>query len=72
MKPLLCRELHCRSEALQVGCNGRPTKNRSFSGCSSAWLERLVWDQEVARSNRVTPTGSIAVEQKKGCRAVVE
>jgi predicted lipid-binding transport protein (Tim44 family) len=30
--------------------------NRAFSGCSSAWLERLLWEQEVARSNRVTPT----------------
>ena len=27
----------------------------SFSGCGSAWLERLVWDQEVAGSNPVTP-----------------
>jgi hypothetical protein len=26
------------------------------TGCSSAWLERLVWDQEVASSNLVTPT----------------
>ena len=26
------------------------------SGCGSAWLERLVWDQEVAGSNPVTPT----------------
>ena len=25
-------------------------------GCGSAWLERLVWDQEVAGSNPVTPT----------------
>ena len=23
--------------------------------CGSAWLERLVWDQEVAGSNPVTP-----------------
>ena len=29
-------------------------KNRT-SGCGSAWLERLVWDQEVAGSNPVTP-----------------
>ena len=29
--------------------------NKTITGCSSAWLERLVWDQEVARSNRVTP-----------------
>src|SRR5882724_1831622 len=26
------------------------------TGCSSAWLERLVRDQEVAGSNPVTPT----------------
>ena len=24
-------------------------------GCGSAWLERLVWDQEAAGSNPVTP-----------------
>ena len=27
-----------------------------MSGYSSAWLERLLWEQKVARSNRVTPT----------------
>ena len=26
------------------------------AGRSSAWLERLLWEQEVARSNRVAPT----------------
>ena len=26
------------------------------TGCGSAWLERLIWDQEVAGSNPVTPT----------------
>ena len=26
-----------------------------FSGCGSAWLEYLVWDQGVAGSNPVTP-----------------
>ena len=30
-----------------------------FSGCSSARLERLVWDQEVGGSNPLTPTGVI-------------
>ena len=31
--------------------------SRSFlTGRSSAWLERLVWVQQVARSNRVAPT----------------
>ena len=28
----------------------------NLTGCGSAWLERLVWDQEVAGSNPVTPT----------------
>ncbi len=29
---------------------------RGKAGCGSAWLERLIWDQEVAGSNPVTPT----------------
>ena len=29
------------------------------SGCGSVWLERLVWDQEAAGSNPVTPIGKI-------------
>ncbi len=35
-------------------------------GCGSAWLERLVWDQEVAGSNPVTPIRSC------GCSSMVE
>ena len=32
-------------------------KDKHFvPGCGSAWLERLIWDQEVAGSNPVTPT----------------
>ena len=27
-----------------------------ITGCSVAWLARLIWDQEVAGSNPVTPT----------------
>ena len=35
----------------------------AFPGCGSAWLERLVWDQEVAGSNPVTPINSAGVVQ---------
>ena len=35
-------------------CVRKTVKN--LTGCGSAWLERLVWDQEVAGSNPVTPT----------------
>ena len=28
----------------------------SITGCGAAWLARLIWDQEVAGSNPVTPT----------------
>ena len=38
---------------------------RNFPGCGSVWLERLVWDQEVAGSNPVTPTSC-------GCSSMVE
>lgn len=33
-----------------------------LTGCGSAWLERLVWDQEVAGSNPVTPTQAGVVQ----------
>ena len=36
-------------------------RDNAASGCGSAWLERLVWDQEVAGSNPVTP---IFIEKK--------
>ena len=41
------------------------TRKNITSGCGSAWLERLVWDQEVAGSNPVTPTTC-------GCSSMVE
>ena len=41
------------------------TQQTKPSGCGSAWLERLVWDQEVAGSNPVTPTTC-------GCSSMVE
>ena len=34
-----------------------------MTGCGSAWLERLVWDQEVAGSNPVTPIRYAGVVQ---------
>ena len=40
-------------------CSGRQHRQiiteQDITGCGSAWLERLVWDQEVAGSNPVTP-----------------
>ena len=36
---------------------------KQATGCSSAWLERLVWDQEVAGSNPVTPIEHAGVVQ---------
>ena len=36
-------------------CVTEITTRKQKAGCGSAWLERLVWDQEVAGSNPVTP-----------------
>ena len=42
-------------------------------GCGSAWLERLVWDQEVAGSNPVTPTEILNfIKFICGCSSMVE
>ncbi len=38
----------------------RNLRNREVdkaAGCGSVWLECLIWDQEVAGSNPVTPIG---------------
>ena len=35
--------------------NGNASEKSLKAGCGSAWLERLIWDQEVAGSNPVTP-----------------
>ena len=40
-------------------------RNQNKSGCGSVWLERLVWDQDVAGSNPVTPIVC-------GCSSMVE
>ena len=35
--------------------NRSPVTETDFSGCSSAWLERLLWEQEAVGSNPITP-----------------
>ena len=42
-------------EIVSLTQRGLGKQNTLTSGCSSAWLERLVWDQEVAGSNPVSP-----------------
>ena len=34
---------------------GSALKQEAPTGCGSVWLERLLWEQEVAGSNPVTP-----------------
>ena len=41
-------------------CVTEITTRKQKTGCGSAWLERLVWDQEVAGSNPVTPIDMIS------------
>ena len=46
---------------------------KQIAGCGSAWLERLVWDQEVAGSNPVTPTEILNfIKFICGCSSMVE
>ena len=49
----------------------RDKKENWTTGCGSAWLERLVWDQEVAGSNPVTPTIN-TIFSMCGCSSMVE
>ena len=43
--------------------------NTGPPGRSSAWLERVVWDHEVAGSNPVAPIAALAaIEQERGVR----
>ena len=39
--------------------DGRRNSIFLLSGCGAAWLARLIWDQEVAGSNPVTPSLTI-------------
>ncbi len=36
-------------------CGGFCVSKAALTGCSVVWLARLIWDQEVAGSNPVTP-----------------
>ena len=56
-----CNIINLASSAKGLNAN----RETLFTGCGSAWLERLVWDQEVAGSNPVTPTTC-------GCSSMVE
>ena len=40
----------------QTGCTGSNPVCCSITGCSSVWLERLIWDQEAGGSSPSTPT----------------
>ena len=54
-------------------CVAKRTNLLRKSGCGSVWLERLVWDQEVAGSNPVTPIGEEIFQGIFcGCSSVVE
>ena len=46
-----------------MSCVTEITTRKQKTGCGSAWLERLVWDQEVAGSNPVTPIRYAGVVQ---------
>ncbi len=36
---------------------------QKLTGCGAAWLARLIWDQEVAGSNPVTPIVMVGMAQ---------
>ncbi len=47
-----CLPVHLRTSALKVVPQGRA----QHTGCSAAWLARLLWEQEAAGSNPAIPT----------------
>ena len=55
--PFRTRRLrHKRLMILGGGLPGKVSGGWILTGCSVVWLARLIWDQEVAGSNPVTPT----------------
>ena len=58
--PYPFRTRRLRHKRLMILGGGLPGKVSGgwniITGCSVVWLARLIWDQEVAGSNPVTPT----------------
>ena len=46
-------------------------RRKVLTGCGVAWLARLIWDQEVAGSNPVTPI-NLKTYDLCGCSSMVE
>ena len=55
-QPARCFPVHLRTSAFK-SCR-RAGQRAQHTGCSAAWLARLLWEQEAAGSNPAIPTRS--------------